>query len=280
MWKLKTENLYKVFGDSPDKAFNLLEEGLDRDEIMKETNQLVALQDINFEVEESETFVIMGLSGSGKSTLLRCVNRLMEPTKGNVMLNGREGKENVADADRERLRHLRRHEFGMVFQNFALLPHRTVIGNVEYGLEVQDIPKKERKERARKQIDLVGLDGWEKSKTSQLSGGMQQRVGLARALAVDPEILLMDEPFSALDPLIKREMQQELIALQERVKKTVLFVTHDLDEAVKIGDRIMILNKNGIVAQMGTAKEILKNPADEYVEAFVEDLDETHEAIE
>ncbi|MGA7801966.1 MAG: betaine/proline/choline family ABC transporter ATP-binding protein, partial [Gammaproteobacteria bacterium] len=214
--------------------------------------------------------VVMGLSGSGKSTLIRCVNRLIEPTYGSVWIDGQD----ICRLNHNELLQLRREKFGMVFQHFALFPHRNIISNVEYGLEVQGEPAARRREKAGEALNLVGLEGWESAMPGQLSGGMQQRVGLARALAVDPDILLMDEAFSALDPLIRRDMQHELVSLQERVKKTILFITHDLDEALKIGDRIILL-KDARVVQVGTPEEILTSPATRYVERFVEDVDKT-----
>lgn len=225
---------------------------------------------MNFDVYEGETFVLMGLSGSGKSTLLRCLNRLIDPSDGHILIDG----DDIATMNDKELREARRKKMSMVFQSFALLPHKTVIDNVAFGLEVQGIPKEERYTKAEEAIVKVGLKGHEASKTSQLSGGMQQRVGLARALATDPDILLMDEAFSALDPLIRSEMQDELIALQDKLKKTIVFVSHDLDEALKIGDRIAIM-KDGVIAQIGTAEEILTNPADDYVSEFVAGVDRT-----
>jgi glycine betaine/proline transport system ATP-binding protein len=225
---------------------------------------------VNFDVYEGETFVLMGLSGSGKSTLLRCLNRLIDPSDGHILIDG----DDIATMNDKELRDARRKKMSMVFQSFALLPHRTVIDNVAFGLEVQGIPKEDRYAKAEEAIVKVGLKGHESSKTSQLSGGMQQRVGLARALATDPDILLMDEAFSALDPLIRSEMQDELIALQDKLRKTIVFVSHDLDEALKLGDRIAIM-KDGVIAQIGTAEEILTNPADDYVSEFVAGVDRT-----
>jgi len=266
--KVKVENLIKVFGDHPEKAIELLEQGYSKDEILEKTRQTVGVHSVSFEVNASETFVLMGLSGSGKSTLLRCINRLIEPTRGKVIIDG----EDILQADKEKLREIRRKKLGMVFQRFALFPHKTVVDNVAYGLEIQGIDVEKRRETARKVLETVGLKGWEESYPAQLSGGMQQRVGLARALASDPDILLMDEAFSALDPLIRKEMQDELLSLQAKLNKTIIFVTHDLDEALKIGDRIALM-KDGAIVQIGTAEEILTNPANEYVEKFVEDVD-------
>ncbi|RNI13725.1 glycine betaine/L-proline ABC transporter ATP-binding protein [Methanohalophilus sp. RSK] len=247
-----------------------VEEGLSKDEIFNKTGQTVGLYNVSFDVYEGEIFVLMGLSGSGKSTLLRCLNRLIEPTSGSIQIDD----EDVTKASKERLRLIREKQISMVFQNFALLPHRTIIDNVAYGLEIQDFAKDERHEKASVAIETVGLKGHEFSKPSQLSGGMQQRVGLARALATDPEILLMDEAFSALDPLIRSEMQDELLELEENMQKTIVFVSHDLDEALKLGDRIALM-KDGEIAQIGTAEEILTNPADDYVSKFVAGVDKT-----
>jgi glycine betaine/proline transport system ATP-binding protein len=266
--KIIVENLYKIFGSHPERALKLLKEGASKDEIFKKTKQAVGCVDVNFQVAEGEILVVMGLSGSGKSTLIRCLNRLNEPTKGTVTVDGVE----VTALNHKELMEFRRKKFGFVFQNFALFPHRTVQANAEYGLEIQGVDPAERAEKAKAALAQVGLAGWEQSMPGQLSGGMQQRVGLARALAVDPDILLMDEAFSALDPLIRRGMQDELISLQDKVKKTIVFITHDLDEALKIGDRI-ILMKDGKVVQEGTPEDILTNPATRYVEKFVEDVD-------
>ncbi|MGM0739356.1 MAG: quaternary amine ABC transporter ATP-binding protein [Bacteroidota bacterium] len=263
------KNLYKIFGDNPQKAIKALKDGMSKDQILRDLKQIVGVQDINFTVNKGEIFVLMGLSGSGKSTLQRLVNRLHEPTSGEIIINGTD----VVKLKQKELREFRRGNFcGMVFQNFAILPHRTVLGNVEFGLELQGVEKEERQEKARKIIKQVGLEGNEESFPSQLSGGMQQRVGLARGLAVDAEIMLMDEAFSALDPLIRRQMQDELLELQSRLKKTILFVTHDLDEAFRLGDRIAIM-KDGRIVQIGTAEEIISRPADDYVRTFVEDMD-------
>lgn len=260
----------KIFGKKPNKALSYVEEGLSKDEIFNKTGQTVGLYNVSFEVYEGEIFVLMGLSGSGKSTLLRCLNRLIEPTSGSINIDD----EDVTKASKERLREIREKQISMVFQNFALLPHRTIIDNVAYGLEIQDVPKDERHKKAEVAIETVGLKGHEFSKPSQLSGGMQQRVGLARALATDPEILLMDEAFSALDPLIRSEMQDELLELEEKMQKTIVFVSHDLDEALKLGDRIALM-KDGEIAQIGTAEEILTNPANDYVSKFVAGVDKT-----
>ncbi len=266
--KLELRNITKIFGKNPPKVISLLNEGLSKSEIFKKTKQTVGLNNVNFEVYDGEIFVIMGLSGSGKSTLLRCLNRLIEPTAGKILIDGQD----ITQMSAKELRDIRRTKIGMVFQNFALLPHRTVLDNVAYGLEIQGLPKEKRYSKALAAIESVGLKGYEHSKITQLSGGMKQRVGLARALANNPDILLMDEAFSALDPLIRSDMQDELLALEDRVQKTIIFVSHDLDEALKLGDRIALM-KDGEVVQIGTPEEILTEPADSYVSKFVEGVD-------
>ncbi|MFO7275098.1 MAG: glycine betaine/L-proline ABC transporter ATP-binding protein [Bacillota bacterium] len=266
--KIAVRDLYKVFGPDPQRALELVRSGVGKDELLKSTGHTLAVAGVNLEVRAGETFIIMGLSGSGKSTLLRCINRLIEPTHGQVLIDGVD----VGSLSPRDLRNLRRRRLGMVFQRFALFPHRTVLDNVAYGLEIQGVPPSQRRRRALEVLELVGLAGWAQSYPSQLSGGMQQRVGLARALAPDPDILLMDEPFSALDPLIRRDMQDELIDLQERLHKTIVFITHDLDEALKLGDRIAIM-RDGRVVQVGRPEQILLEPADEYVASFVEGVD-------
>ncbi|WP_350343698.1 glycine betaine/L-proline ABC transporter ATP-binding protein [Proteinivorax tanatarense] len=263
--KLVVKNLYKIFGKKPHRGVKLIEQGKSKEEILRENRLTVAVNNANFSVKKGEVFVIMGLSGSGKSTLVRCLNRLLEPTDGEVLLDGKD----ISKLSPAELREIRRKSMSMVFQNFALLPSRTVLANVEYGLEVQNIPKEERESKALKALKQVGLSGYEHNLPSQLSGGMQQRVGLARALANDPDILLMDEAFSALDPLIRADMQDELLELQEEMQKTIIFITHDLDEALKIGDRILLM-KDGKSVQVGTAEEILSNPANDYVRRFVQ----------
>jgi len=268
MSKIEITNLVKIFGEHPEKALKMLNEGCSKEEILNKTRQAVGIYDISFDVKEGEIFVLMGLSGSGKSTLLRCLNRLIEPTGGSIAINGRD----ISTASTEAVRDLRRKQIGMVFQRFALFPHRTVLDNVAFGLEIQDVPLEERREKAGQVLEMVGLKGWEENMPSQLSGGMQQRVGLARALASDPEILLMDEAFSALDPLIRRDMQDELLSLQSSLNKTIIFVTHDLDEGLKIGDRIALM-KDGTIVQTGTPEEILKNPSNDYVKRFIEGVD-------
>jgi len=266
--KIQVRGLSKVFGSQPKKALELRDQGLKRPEILEKTGQTLGLSDISFDVKEGELLVIMGLSGSGKSTLIRCLNRLIEPTEGDIIIDG----ENIPKLSEKELLQCRRRHFSMVFQNFALFPHRTVQNNAEYGLEIRGVDKAERTQKARDALKQVGLDGWEDAMPSQLSGGMQQRVGLARALANDSSVLLMDEAFSALDPLIRKDMQQELLELQHRMKKTTIFITHDLDEALNIGDRIILL-KDGEIVQSGTPEEILTKPADDYVARFIEGVD-------
>lgn len=268
MDKIVVEEVYKVFGPTPDQAIRMLKEGHSKSEILEKTKNTIGVAGANFSVKEGEILVIMGLSGSGKSTLVRCLNRLIEPTSGKVIVDDID----ITGLDAEALRRFRLDHLSMVFQNFALFPHRTVIDNVAYGLEIQNVDPGKRRERAMGAIEQVGLKGNEDSYPSQLSGGMQQRVGLARALALDADIMLMDEAFSALDPLIRSDMQDELLQLQEKVQKTIVFISHDLDEALKIGDRI-ILMKDGYIVQSGTAEEILTHPADEYVAKFVQDVD-------
>ncbi len=270
MSKIIVKNLVKIFGDHPEKAIKLLKKGYSKNKILEESNQTVGIYDINFSVNEGEVFVLMGLSGCGKSTLLRCINRLIEPTSGTITIDG----EDITTAAPQAVREMRRKKISMVFQGFALFPHRTVLDNVAYGLEIQGITIEERRKKAAQVLETVGLKGWENSMPQQLSGGMQQRVGLARALANNPDILLMDEAFSALDPLIRKSMQDELLSLHNTLNKTIIFVTHDLDEALKIGDHIALMN-NGTIVQIGTAEDILTNPADDYVEKFVEDVDRT-----
>ncbi|MBC5636626.1 glycine betaine/L-proline ABC transporter ATP-binding protein [Ornithinibacillus sp. BX22] len=265
---IEAKNLSKVFGKNPKQALELLDKGLSKEEILKKTGSTVGVNRASFTVEPGEIFVIMGLSGSGKSTLVRLINRLIDPTEGSMLVDGQD----LAKMDKKELRQVRREKLGMVFQRFALFPNRTVLQNTEFGLEVQKIPKEERTKKAKEALELVGLGGYAHQKPDQLSGGMQQRVGLARALANDPEVLLMDEAFSALDPLIRKDMQDELIDLQSTMKKTIIFITHDLDEALRIGDRIALM-KDGSIVQIGTPEEILVNPANEYVERFVEDVD-------
>ncbi len=267
MIKIAIEAVSKVFGADPQSVLPLIRDGLSKAEILRKTDHVVGIREVSLEVEEGETFVVMGLSGSGKSTLIRHVNRLIEPTAGRILVDG----DDILRLDEERLRDLRRHKISMVFQRFGLLPHRSVLENVAFGLITAGRPRREAFEQAERQIALVGLDGFQKSYPRQLSGGMQQRVGLARALASDPEILLMDEAFSALDPLIRNDMQLQLKTLQKRLNKTILFITHDLDEALLLGDHIAIL-KDGALRQVGRPSDILLNPADDYVARFVRDV--------
>lgn len=262
------KNLTKIFGKLPKQALNLLHDGMSKDDILKKTGNTVGVNKASFSVYAGETFVIMGLSGSGKSTIIRLINRLIEPTEGNIFIGG----EDISKFDKKSLRNIRRRRLGMVFQNFALFPYKTVLQNAEFGLEIQKIPKETRRKRAKETLELVGLGDYMNQYPSQLSGGMQQRVGLARALANDADILLMDEAFSALDPLIREEMQDELIDLQKKMKKTILFITHSLDEALRLGDRIALM-KDGAIVQVGTPEEILTNPANRYVEKFIKDID-------
>lgn len=265
---IEVENLTKIFGKNPKQTLQLLNKGLSKKDILEKTGNTVGVNRATFSVEEGEIFVIMGLSGSGKSTLVRLINRIIEPTEGKIIIDGQD----LAKADKKTLRHIRRKKLSMVFQSFALFPHRTILENAEYGLEIQNVPKNERRKKAKVALEMVGLAGYFNQYPDQLSGGMQQRVGLARALANDPDVLLMDEAFSALDPLIRKEMQDELIELQASMKKTIIFITHDLNEALRLGDRIALM-KDGSIVQIGTPEEILVNPANDYVEKFVEDVD-------
>lgn len=263
-------NMWKIFGRDSDKIIGTELERADRDRIREETGCTVAVRDVSFDVRPGEVFVVMGLSGSGKSTLIRCLTRLIEPTAGRVLLDG----EDIGEATPQRLRELRRHKMAMVFQHFGLLPNRKIIDNVAYGLEVRGTPRPERYERAREMIEMVGLGGYEDSRPGELSGGMQQRVGLARALAVDPQVLLFDEPFSALDPLIRRDMQNEVTRLQRELDKTSVFITHDLQEALRLGDRIAIM-RDGELVQVGTPEEVVGRPANAYVADFTSDVART-----
>lgn len=265
--KIEVRNLVKIFGSQPQKALARLQKGMGKELILAESGQTVAVNDVSFAIQAGEIFVIMGLSGSGKSTILRCLNRLIDPTTGIVNLDGQD----ITKLRPRELREVRRKKMAMVFQQFALLPHRTVLHNTVYGLEVQGVAKQEREKRAKDGLALVGLAGWENSYSSDLSGGMKQRVGLARALTNNPDILLMDEAFSALDPLIREEMQGELLNLQKRMNKTIVFITHDLQEALKLGDRIAFV-RDGSLVQVGTPDEILDQPADDYVAKFVKSL--------
>ncbi|OFI48551.1 glycine betaine/L-proline ABC transporter ATP-binding protein [Floricoccus tropicus] len=266
--KLTVNNLTKIFGKKQQQALTMVKENKSKTDILAKTGATVGVYDASFEVNEGEIFVVMGLSGSGKSTMIRLLNRLIDPTSGEIYIDGQD----IAKMNKEELREVRRHKINMVFQNFGLFPHKTILENTEYGLEVRGVPKEERQERAERALENSSLLPFKDQYPDQLSGGMQQRVGLARALANDPQILLMDEAFSALDPLIRREMQDELLDLQATVQKTIIFITHDLNEALRIGDRIAIM-KDGQIMQIGTGEEILTNPANDYVREFVEDVD-------
>ena len=266
--KVVVKNLYKVFGNKPDAAMQMLYDGKHKDEVLRQTGQVVGVLDASFEINKGEIFVLMGLSGSGKSTLIRLLNRLIEPSAGSVIVDG----EDVAKMSTEKLLNLRRKDMSMVFQSFALLPHRTVVENAAFGLEIAGVDIKERERRAMEVLEQVGLHTFAKHMPSQLSGGMQQRVGLARALTVNPSLMLMDEAFSALDPLRRTEMQDVLMKLQQEQKRTIVFVSHDLDEALRIGNRICIM-EGGRVVQVGTSDDILQRPADEYVKAFFNGVD-------
>jgi len=268
---LSVRNLWKIFGKGSDQIIGSPDASMSRADLKEKTGCVVGVKDVSFEVAPGEVFVVMGLSGSGKSTLVRLLTRLIEPTSGTVILNG----ESITDASESKLRDIRRNQVSMVFQHFGLLPHRQVIDNVAYGLEVRGLGKKERRDKAAEIVELVGLSGYEKSYPDQLSGGMQQRVGLARALAGDPDMLLFDEPFSALDPLIRRDMQNEVIRLHRELGKTMVFITHDLAEALKLGDRIMIL-RDGEIVQIGTPDEVVARPADDYVKDFVSEVPKSH----
>jgi glycine betaine/proline transport system ATP-binding protein len=267
---IQVDKLTKVFGKNTKQALKLLNEGKSKEAILKETGCTVGVNQASFSVEPGEIFVIMGLSGSGKSTLVRLINRLIEPTIGSIFIDG----EDLSKMDKPALRQVRREKLSMVFQKFGLFPHRTILKNAEYGLEIQNVPKEVREKKAKEALELVGLGNYLDQYPGQLSGGMQQRVGLARALANDPKVLLMDEAFSALDPLIRKEMQDELIDLQTTMQKTIVFITHDLDEALRLGDRIALM-KDGSIVQIGTPEEILVHPANDYVEKFVEDVDKS-----
>jgi glycine betaine/proline transport system ATP-binding protein len=270
MSKIKVENISKVFGPSAKKVLDDLEKNFDKQDVLAETKHAIGVYKASFEVEEGEVFVIIGLSGSGKSTLIRCLNMLNRPTGGKIIIDG----EDIVKYDRKQLREFRRHKAAMVFQNFALLSHKNVLENVAFGLKIRGISKEESQSRAREVLAMVGLEGYEESPVNALSGGMKQRVGLARALANDPEILLMDEAFSALDPIVRRDMQFELIKLQKKLKKTIVFITHDINEAFKLGDHVAIM-KDARIVQIGTPEEILANPCDDYVEKFTVDIDRT-----
>ena len=267
MSKIEINNVYKIFGNNPNSVLPQVKEGATKDDILENTGHTVGLDNVSLKIEEGETFVCMGLSGSGKSTLIRHLNRLIDPTDGEILIEGT----NVMNLNKEQLIEFRRHKMSMVFQRFGLFPHKTVIQNVGYGLEMQGKAEEERNKISMEKINAVGLNGFENQYPAQLSGGMQQRVGLARALATDTDIMLMDEAFSALDPLIRSDMQKQLIDLQSQLKKTIVFITHDLDESLRLGDHIGILNAGKLV-QVGTPEEIIMKPADDYVKAFVKDV--------
>jgi len=267
MSKIEIKNVYKIFGNNPQSVMPMVRDGANKEEVLEQTGHTVGLDNVSLNIEEGETFVCMGLSGSGKSTLIRHLNRLIDPTDGEILVEGT----NVMSFNKEQLIDFRRHKMSMVFQRFGLFPHKTVLQNVGYGLEMQGKPEDERDRTAMEKIDAVGLTGFENQFPNQLSGGMQQRVGLARALATDSDIMLMDEAFSALDPLIRSDMQKQLLDLQSELKKTIVFITHDLDESLRLGDHIGILNAGKLV-QVGTPVDIIMNPADDYVKAFVKDV--------
>ncbi|MBJ7223822.1 MULTISPECIES: glycine betaine/L-proline ABC transporter ATP-binding protein ProV [unclassified Brenneria] len=269
--KLEVKNLYKIFGEHPNRAFKLIDKGLTKDQIFEKTGLTLGVKDASLAIEEGEIFVIMGLSGSGKSTMVRLLNRLIEPTRGQVLIDG----EDIAQISDAALRDVRRKKISMVFQSFALMPHLNILNNTAFGMELAGIPKAEREQKALDALQQVGLENYANSYPDELSGGMRQRVGLARALANNPDILLMDEAFSALDPLIRTEMQDELIKLQSRNQRTIVFISHDLDEAMRIGDRIAIMH-GGEVIQVGTPDEILNNPANDYVRTFFRGVDISH----
>ena len=270
MSKIEINNVYKIFGSNPKSILPMVKDGASKEEILDKTGHTVGLDNVTLKIEEGEIFVCMGLSGSGKSTLIRHLNRLIDPTDGEIIVEGT----NVMSLNKQQLIEFRRHKMSMVFQRFGLFPHRTVIDNVGYGLEMQGVAEAERKKTAMEKIEAVGLSGFENQYPAQLSGGMQQRVGLDRALANDTDIMLMDEAFSALDPLIRSDMQKQLIDLQSELKKTIVFITHDLDESLRLGDHIGILN-HGKLVQVGTPVDIIMNPADDYVKAFVKDVNRT-----
>ena len=267
MSKIEINNVYKIFGSNPKSILSMVKEGSTKEQILEKTGHTVGLDDVSLKIEEGETFVCMGLSGSGKSTLIRHLNRLIDPTAGDILIEGT----NVMSLNKKELIDFRRHKMSMVFQRFGLFPHKTVIQNVGYGLEMQGKSEDEIYKISMEKIESVGLTGFENQYPNQLSGGMQQRVGLARALATNTDIMLMDEAFSALDPLIRSDMQKQLLDLQSELKKTIVFITHDLDESLRLGDHIGILNAGKLV-QVGTPVEIIMNPADDYVEAFVKDV--------
>ncbi len=265
--KIVCRNVWKIFGTYPKRTLENLDRSLSRAEVQEQTGHVIGVKDVSFEIRTGETFVVMGLSGSGKSTLVRCISRLIEPTAGELLIDG----EDIMQYNDARLTELRRFRMSMVFQHFGLFPHRKVVDNISFGLEIRGMDKQARREKAMQVLEKVGLHGWAEHYPRELSGGMQQRVGLARAMAVDPEILIFDEPFSALDPLIRREMQDELLSIQDEVHKTMIFITHDFLEAIKMGDHIAIM-KDGEVVQIGTPEEIVADPVDDYVREFTEDV--------
>jgi glycine betaine/proline transport system ATP-binding protein len=267
---LEAKNVTKIFGSGVSNAMKMLKSGNTKNEVFKKIGTTVGAHNVSFDVKKGEIFVLIGLSGSGKSTIIRCLNMLYQPTAGQIFFEGRD----VCTFDNKELLTFRRNNISMVFQHFGLISNRTVMGNVGYGLEVRGMKKLEREKKSKEMISLVGLDGWEDHDIASLSGGMRQRVGIARALANDPDILLMDEPFSALDPIVRRDMQFELLKIQKKVQKTIVFITHDINEAFKLGDRVAIM-KDGKIIQIGTPENILENPVDRYVEAFVKDIDRT-----
>ena len=273
--KIYLENLIKIYGDKPRTALKLFREGKTRDDILALTNQVVSIADISLKINQGELFVIMGLSGSGKSTLVRCINRLIKPTSGHIYIDG----EDIAHVNEKRMREIRLKKISMVFQQFGLFPHKTVMENVEYGLKVRGMDRVNRRQKTIETLARVGLEQWADYFPSSLSGGMQQRVGLARALATDAEILLMDEPFSALDPLIRREMQEELLRLQKELHKTIIFVSHDIYEAFKIGDRIAVM-KEGKMVQVDTPKMIMTQPANNYIRAFLQSIYDSRDILQ
>ena len=265
--KIVCNNIWKIFGTYPERTLQSIDRSLSRADVQEQTGHVIAVKDVSFQIKKGETFVVMGLSGSGKSTLVRCISRLIEPTVGQMIIDG----EDIMKYNEAQLTELRRFRMSMVFQHFGLFPHRRVLDNISFGLEIRGMDKKQRRARAMEVLEKVGLHGWADHYPRELSGGMQQRVGLARAMAVDPEILIFDEPFSALDPLIRREMQDELLNIQAEVHKTMIFITHDFLEAIKMGDHIAIM-KDGEISQIGTPEEIVANPADDYVREFTEDV--------
>jgi glycine betaine/proline transport system ATP-binding protein len=267
MGKVILQHIWKIFGPNPQYVLEKISNGSTRADVLSQTGHVIAVRDVSFEVAQGEIFVVMGLSGSGKSTLVRCLSRLIDPTSGKVIINGAD----VTAMNLTELRELRRHTVSMVFQRFGLFPHRRIVDNVCYGLEVRGMDTQSRRQKSKEILELVGLKGWENHFPHELSGGMQQRVGLARALAVDPEIMLCDEPFSALDPLIRRDMQNELLNLQKTLRKTIIFITHDFLEALKLGDRIAIM-KDGEIVQIGTPQAIVAHPVDDYVREFTQDV--------